>query len=178
MGIDLLKKFKNLLNLPRSIKTFISIFIDLTCCIFSVWFAYYLRLGNLVSLSERGLDAMGYALIIFFPIFFIFGIYKNIFRYSGLNSLINVSKAISVHGLLYGTRISVLGIEGTPRTIGLIQPLILFFLIISWRVLARFLLRTINNEHYVKKAYVKALVYGSGEAGRQLFKAMQDSKEI
>ena len=69
MGIDLLKKFKNLLNLPRSIKTLISIFIDLTCCIFSVWFAYYLRLGNLVSLSERGLDAMGYALIIFFPYF-------------------------------------------------------------------------------------------------------------
>ena len=83
---DPLNKIKNLLNLPRSIKTLISISIDLTCCIFSVWFSYYLRLGNLVSFSERGIEALGYALIILFPIFFLFGIYKNIFRYSGLNS--------------------------------------------------------------------------------------------
>ena len=102
---DTLNKIKNLLNLPRSIKTLISISIDLTCCIFSVWFSYYLRLGNLVSFSERGIEALGYALIILFPIFFLFGIYKNIFRYSGLNSLINVSKAISIHGILFGIRI-------------------------------------------------------------------------
>ena len=99
-------------------------------------------------------------------------------RYSGLNSLINVSKAISIHGILFGIRISILGIAGIPRTIGLIQPLLLFFLIISWRIIARFLLRKINNEHYSKKELENALVYGSGEAGRQLFKAMQDSKDL
>ncbi len=178
MEIDIKKKYFNYLNLPRSIKTLIAISIDLTCCIFSVWFAFYLRLGNIVSFSERGIEALGYAIFILFPIFFFFGIYKNIFRYSGLNSLISVSKAISLHGILYGTRISILGIEPVPRTIGLIQPLLLFFLIISWRVLARFLLRKINNQHYAKKDLIKALVYGAGDTGRQLVKAMQDSKDI
>ena len=178
MRNPLLKKSRNFFNLPRSIKTLISISIDLSCCIFSVWFAYYLRLGTFISFSEKGLEALGYALLILFPIFFVFGIYRNIFRYSGLNSLISVSKAIFLHGILYGMRISILGIVGIPRTIGLIQPLLLFFLIISWRVLARFFLRTLNNEHYVKKDYTKALVYGAGEAGRRLVKAMQDSKDI
>ena len=92
MGNYLLKTSRNFFNLPRSIKTLISISIDISCCIFSVWFAYYLRLGDFITFSEKGLDALGYALIILMPIFFIFGIYKNIFRYSGLNSLISVSK--------------------------------------------------------------------------------------
>ena len=178
MELKIIKLINNLLDLSRGIKTLIAISIDFSCCILSVWFSYYLRLGNLVSLSERGLEALAYALIISLPIFLIFGLYKNIFRYSGLASLFNVSKALSIYGLIYGTRLSIIGVNGIPRTIGLIQPLLLLFLIISWRVLVRFLLRKINNKHYAKEISTKALVYGSGEAGRQLVKAMQESQDI
>tara|TARA_Y100000991_G_scaffold73895_2_gene55611 strand:- start:1399 stop:3330 length:1932 start_codon:yes stop_codon:yes gene_type:complete len=178
MGMKNIKFLNNLLNLPRTVKTLIAVSIDFSCCIISVWFSYYLRLGSIVSLSERGLDALVYALIISFPIFIILGLYKNIFRYSGLDSLFNVSKALLIYGIIYGTRLSLFGIKGIPRTIGLIQPIILLFLIISWRVLVRFILRNLNNQHYAKKDLVKALVYGSGEAGRQVVKAMQDSQEI
>ena len=178
MRVNIIKIRNNLLSLSRPVKTFIAISIDFSCCVFSVWFSYYLRLGNLIPLSERGLDALSYSLIISFPIFIIFGLYKNIFRYSGLDSLFNVSKALALYGVIYGTRISILGISGIPRTIGFIQPLLLLLFIISWRVLVRFLLRKINNKHYAKKDSRKAFIYGSGEAGRQLVKAMQDSQEI
>ena len=141
MESKIIKLINNLLNLSRGIKTLIAISVDFSCCILSVWFSYYLRLGNLVSLSERGLDALAYALIISLPIFLIFGLYKNIFRYSGLASLFNVSKALSLYGLIYGARISIIGVNGIPRTIGIIQPLLLLLLIISWRVLVRFSLR-------------------------------------
>ena len=178
MRVNIIKIRNNLLSLSRPVKTFIAISIDFSCCVFSVWFSYYLRLGNLIPLSERGLDALSYSLIISFPIFIIFGLYKNIFRYSGLDSLFNVSKALALYGVIYGTRISILGISGIPRTIGFIQPLLLLLFIICWRVLVRFLLRKINNKHYAKKDSRKAFIYGSGEAGRQLVKAMQDSQEI
>ena len=39
---------------------------------------------------------------------------------------------------LFITRLSILGISGIPRTIGLIQPLLLLLFIISWRVLPSF----------------------------------------
>ena len=178
MRTNIIKITNNLLSLSRPIKTLIAISIDFSCCVFSVWFSYYLRLGDLIPLSERGLEALAYSLIISFPIFIIFGLYKNIFRYSGLDSLFNVSKALSLYGVIYGTRLSILGISGIPRTIGLIQPLLLLLFIISWRVLARFLLRKLNKKHYAKKDSIKAFIYGSGEAGRQLVKAMQDSQEI
>ena len=178
MNIEISKSINSLLNLPRAIKRLIAFSLDLFCCIISVWFSYYLRLGNLISLKERGLDALVIAILISLPIFLIFGLYKNIFRYSGLYSLLNVSKALAIYGVLYGTLISVFGVNGIPRTIGLIQPLLLLFLIISWRILLRFLIRSLNQTISSKKDLIKAFVYGSGVAGRQLVKAMQESKEI
>ena len=178
MRIEIFKSINNLLNLPRLIKRLIALSLDLFCCLFSVWFSYYLRLGNLIPLSERGLDTLIISIIISLPIFLIFGLYKNIFRYSGLYSLLQVSKAISLYGVLFVTLIRIIGVNGIPRTIGLIQPLLLLFLIISWRILLRYLLSNLHNKISEKKDYIKALVYGSGAAGRQLVKAMQESKEI
>ena len=177
MRINFFKFTNNLLNLSRPVKTLIAISVDFSCCIFSIWVAYYLRLGNFIPLSQRGLEALAFALLISLPIFLIFGLYKNIFRYSGLDSLLNVSKALSLYGFIYGIRVSILGIKGIPRTIGLIQPLLLLLFVISWRVLVRFLLRKLNN-HYTEKDSLKAFVYGTGEAGRQLVKAMQDNQKI
>ena len=109
------------------------------------------------------------------PIFIIFGLYKNILRYSGFHSLLLVSKAISIYTVLYVTRVNLIGVIGVPRTIGIIQPLLFLFLIISWRILLRFLLRSFNINNEKKENKIKTLVYGSGEAGRQLVKAMQES---
>lgn len=178
MGIQILRKLIHILNLPRYIKIFIAILVDSSCCIISVWFSYYLRMGNLLLFYDTGFKALFLALTISIPIFLIFGLYKNIFRYSGLHSLLNVSKAISLYGLFYCTFISFLGIKGIPRTIGLIQPLLFLFLIISWRILTKYLLRGINEKISIKQNVVKALVYGSGDSGRQLVKAMQESGEI
>ena len=178
MGSKISNSINILLNLPRSIKTFIAISIDFTCCVFSVWFSFYLRLGNLISLSERGSFTLFLSIIISLPIFWIFGLYKNIFRYSGLHSLLIVTKAISIYGILYGTTFTLFGVNGVPRTIGLIQPLCLLFLIISWRLIVRFLLLNSNYIEDKKKDVIKALVYGAGEAGIRVVKAIQENKEI
>ena len=178
MGRKISNSINILLNFPRSMKTFIAISIDFTCCVFSVWFSFYLRLGNLISLSERGSFTLFLSIIISLPIFWIFGLYKNIFRYSGLHSLLIVTKAISIYGILYGTTFTLFGVNGVPRTIGLIQPLCLLFLIISWRLIGRSLLLNFNYIENTKKDVIKALVYGAGEAGIQVFKAIQENKEI
>ena len=99
---DEFNKFLNIiLRQPRSIKTLIAIFIDFICCIFSVWISYYLRLGYFVSFSERGLDTLIISLIICFPIFILLGLYKSIFRYSGLYSLLKVSSAVFAYGVCF-----------------------------------------------------------------------------
>ena len=178
MSIEIQKISNKFLSQPRSVKTFIAISFDIACCIFAVWISYYLRLGDLLSLSERGLNAVWISLIISFPIFCFFGIYKTIYRYSGLNSLLIVSRAMILYSFFYLTLISFIGFKGIPRTIGLIQPLVLLFLICFWRLIVRFLLRKLNNKHYTKHEIINTLVYGSGQAGRQLVRAIQENSDI
>ena len=165
MGIQILRKLIHILNLPRYIKIFIAILVDSSCCIISVWFSYYLRMGNLLLFYDTGFKALFLALTISIPIFLIFGLYKNIFRYSGLHSLLNVSKAISLYGLFYCTFISFLGIKGIPRTIGLIQPLLFWIFICSWRIISKYLIRKFTLNKRLDLNVSNALVYGAGKAG-------------
>ena len=68
-------------RLPRAIKILIAILIDASCCILSIWLAYYLRLGVFVSFFEKTGIACLYSLLFSIPIFIAFGLYKAIFRY-------------------------------------------------------------------------------------------------
>ena len=169
---------KKVLRQPRQVKTLIAIFIDLICCIFSVWFSYYLRIGDLITLFDRGIEALILSIVIIFPIFIYLGLYRNILRYSGLYALIKFSKAIGIYGAIYSFLIVIIGINGIPRTIGIIQPLLLLILISFWRILIKSILNFNKNIDKPQVKNSKALVYGSGNAGRQLVRAMQESKEI
>ena len=96
MLIEIKKALNKTLNLPRSAKTFIAISLDFACCVVSVWASYYLRLGDLVYLSEKGIESLFLALLISLPIFYLFGLYKSIYRHSGPYALLKVFRAIFV----------------------------------------------------------------------------------
>ena len=178
MLIEIKKSLNRILNIPRPAKKFVAISLDSLACVISIWASYYLRLGDLVYLSEKGLESLILALVISLPIFNIFGLYKAIFRHSGPHTLLKVFTAIFVYSIFYLTSISFIGIKGIPRTIGLIQPIILLFIMCSWRIILRFFLRLILENNIKKKNITKALVYGCGQSGRQLVRAMQDNSEI
>ena len=178
MLIEIKKALNKTLNLPRSAKTFIAISMDFASCVISVWASYYLRLGDLVYLSETGIESLFIALVISLPIFYLFGLYKSIYRHSGPYALLKVFRAIFVYSIFYLSSISFIGIRGIPRTIGLIQPFILLISMCSWRIILRLFLGLIINKNFKQNKLTKALVYGCGQSGRQLVRAMQDSSEI
>ena len=115
---------QKLFNFPRSYKIAIAISIDILCCILSVRFSYFLRLGEFVPISEKELLALFLSVLLTIPIFIYFGLYKAIIRYSGSFAILTVLKASSIYGLLYAHLITGYGIPNIPRTIGLIQPLV------------------------------------------------------
>ena len=175
---EIQKFIRLILNQPRFVKTSIAFLIDFVLCVFSIWISYYLRLGDFVSLSQRGFSALVFSILIAFPLFIIFGLYKSIFRYSGMSTISLVSKAIFVYGVIYSSLIVFFRIDDIPRTIGLIQPLVLWTLIISWRILLKNLLSKLISNTRFKNNISNALVYGAGIAGRQLVRAMQESTDI
>ena len=167
-----------MLALPRWAKRFVVTTVDAGLCILSVWLAYYLRLGEFVALSGNALWATGAAIGIALPIFIASGLYRAIFRYSGWPALLAVARAISIYGLLYASIFTAIGIQDVPRTIGIIQPILLLLFVGASRALARIWLGDQYQSILKHASRPKVLVYGAGQTGRQLVAAMANNHEM
>lgn len=167
-----------MLALPRWVKRFVVTTVDAGLCILSVWLAYYLRLGEFVALSGNALWATGAAIGIALPIFIASGLYRAIFRYSGWPALLAVARAIAIYGLLYASIFTAIGIQDVPRTVGIIQPILLLLFIGASRALARIWLGDQYQSILKHASRPKVLVYGAGQTGRQLVAAMANNHEM
>jgi FlaA1/EpsC-like NDP-sugar epimerase len=174
----------SILAMPRLAKRFVALILDLSLCILTVWLAYYLRLGEFISFSGQSdwakgaiwasLASIGFAI----PIFIFSGLYRAIFRYSGWPALLAVGRAIGLYGLLYAILFTVVGAQDVPRTIGIIQPILLLLFVGVSRVFVRIWLGDRYTSILKRSERLKVLVYGAGSSGRQLVSAMANSHEM
>ena len=161
------------LGLPRSAKRTIVMLVDGGLAIIAVWLALYLRLGEWNYISSNQWLSVGMALAAI-PIFWIFGLYRALFRHIGLEALVGIARSCFVYGLLYAAVFLLLGVAGVPRTVGLIQPLIYFCLL----VISRLALRSMLGRIGTRGGKPRVLIYGAGESGRQLASAIVGSREM
>jgi FlaA1/EpsC-like NDP-sugar epimerase len=171
-----------ILAMPRPAKRVVVLSVDAALCVLTVWLSYYLRLGEWVKLSGdsfwQPMWAVGVSLLLALPIFVVNGFYRAIFRYTGLSALQTILKAIAVYGLLFATVFTAYGVDGVPRTVGLIQPMLLLLTVGASRMLARFWLGGLYRNQLRLVALPRVLIYGAGNAGRQLAAAMANSHEM
>ena len=170
------------LGMPRFAKRVVVLFVDASLCVLTVWLAYYLRMGFWVSLKGDTLSSPMIAVTISvataLPIFIGFGLYRAIFRYSGWSALLTVVRACAVYGLIYATILMNVGFVGVPRTLGIIEPILLLFAIALTRVFASYWLGSSYRRKLRKAILPKVLIYGAGSAGRQLAAALRNSQQM
>ena len=172
---------KTLLILPRTAKRFIVLALDVFLCALTVWLAFYLRLGEWVGLTDPFWMPGNAALVsigISTPIFIVLGLYRAIFRFTGPQALTVLIRAVAIYGFLYAAIFTFWGVEGVPRTIGLIQPILLLILIGASRIFASILLGAKQEPFSKRKSNTTALIYGAGSAGTQLLNALAHSHRI
>tara|TARA_B100000787_G_scaffold152593_1_gene126353 strand:+ start:46521 stop:48443 length:1923 start_codon:yes stop_codon:yes gene_type:complete len=168
---------KNIIKLPRYGKILIVIFIDISLCFLSTWFAFYLRLEEFIKIDDLAVFAVLISITLAIPVFWLLGLYSAMFRFAGPTLAFPVAIAILIYGLLYFAVIAIYGVQGIPRSIGVIQPLLLFFGIVSSRSFIRHLfIRSSSSKKYKNKK--KVLIYGAGNAGRQLLSILEYNNEM
>lgn len=167
-----------ILALSRPTKRFIALMVDVLLCIISVWLAFYLRLGDFVALPYSTVWPTIVSVVLALPLFVTSGLYRAIFRYSGMPAMLAVARAMLIYGVIYASIFTLWGVQDVPRTIGLIQPILLFLLVGASRAAARVWLGGLYHRQMRHAGLPQALIYGAGSAGRQLASAMVNSHEI
>jgi FlaA1/EpsC-like NDP-sugar epimerase len=170
---------KSVLILPRFVKQTIAIILDLSLCILCTWLAFYLRLEQFILIkNDHVLSAALVSIILALPFFWLFGLYRTIFRYSGLSIMFSVFIALLVYGFLYFSVFGIYGVTGIPKSIGILQPMLLFFAIAFSRLVVKYLLGGRYIYKGNSKFKKKLLVYGAGRAGQQLVSVLKNSYEL
>ena len=167
-----------LLGLHRREKKFIVVIVDAITCAFALWLAICLRLGEIVFYFQNFHIALILSIALCVPIFFAFGLYSVVFRYSGSAALNSISHASGLYGLIYACYFALVGIPGVPRTIGVIQPTLLLLFVAGSRMVASKLLR--HNYEKIKEPPSKklALIYGAGRTGQKLHALLSNNPEF
>ena len=87
-------------------------------------------------------------------------------------------RAIGVYGFFYAILVTFIGLTGVPRTIGLIQPALLFLAIAASRVFVAFWLGGAYRTKFKRANLPRVLIYGAGATGRQLASALRQSHQM
>ena len=170
---------QSLLNLPRPVKRGFVMFGDVLICGISVWLVFGLRLDQWGQFQGQQWIVLLAAIGFSFPPFISFGLYRAIFRYVGSDALASMARVFIIYTSLFFCTFTLLGVDDVPRSIGVIQPILLFIGIGASRYFVRYWLGSINN---VQKSFHQAqsvvLIYGAGSAGRQLAMGLSSNNEM
>ena len=164
-----------LISLPRFSKQLIAMAVDILSIIFAVWLAYSIRLERFHY--PIGIEAFVYLIpvLIALPVFIKFGLYREIFRYTGQYALWSILRSIVIYGFFFASLIIFWnflplpkGAGVIPKSLGLLQPLILLILIVLSRSFVRlWLTGGLSNTRSGQNQKKRTLIYGAGVAGVQ-----------
>ena len=185
--INYIKKFlNNILSLNRYSKRLIAILTDASLCFLCTWIAFAIRSEYWLALNPKievlilyenfNFSSVLISVLIAVPVYWLFGLYRTIFRYTGFSIFFTILMSSCIYGVLYYS-IGVYVVEEIPRPIGFFQPLLLFFAILSSRL---GIIYIFSKNYDFRKLFdkKKVLIYGAGDAGRQLLTALENSSEF
>jgi FlaA1/EpsC-like NDP-sugar epimerase len=126
----------------------------------------------------RGSEWWNYAIgpLIAVPIFIRFGLYRAIFRFTGIQALFATAQALGLYTLLHLFVMQWRLWPVFPLTLGILQPLLFLILVMSSRAVARFWLNGITLSG--NSSASRMLIYGAGKAGVQAAAALAFASDI
>lgn len=158
-------------NASRRKKILFLIGFDVFMASLSAIFALYLRLGFwLFDARSVGILIL-LSVVTLIPSAAYFGVYRNMLRYYGLFSSVQIGKAAFVSSLVMAIVILTLRIDGIPRTLCVLVPVTFVVFSISGRSMLRTLLTKAGSQD--GKETKRTLIYGAGGHGRQLAASMR-----
>jgi FlaA1/EpsC-like NDP-sugar epimerase len=157
-----------LAGLDRRAKKIIAFLTDSAICIFAIWLAFSLRLGDWQLWNEPVRNVMLASFLFWPPLFLMFGVYRSIFRFAGSGTIIELARAVSIFMLAMTVTFTVMAVPGVPRTIGILVPILFFLGLMMSRITVRYIISDLLGQRAFGGEAKRVLIYGAGSAGQQL----------
>jgi FlaA1/EpsC-like NDP-sugar epimerase len=181
-------------NIIRTKNFYLILSLDIASIVAAYYFAYFLRFeGNIPPWEWKNFEAtVPYFLVLKLSIFWFFGLYKGMWRYTGLFDLINVFKATFVSSAINIALILFLyRFQGFPRSVFVLDGILTFILVGGSRVVIRLILfererdfrflRQFFSRQAAKEFFhsrKRLLIIGAGDAGEKMLREILDNPRL
>jgi FlaA1/EpsC-like NDP-sugar epimerase len=171
-----------LLDFPRWAKRLIVLGADACLCVLTVWLSFYLRLDEWVisgtaSPWRPGLVAL-WSVAVALPVFVHLGFYRMVFRHTGSEAVALMLKGLGIYAAVFSPMLVFVGFEGVPRTIALIQPLLLLLSVLALRLVVSGFLGSAYRERLAIESTTRVLIFGAGRSGLALSSSIQGASGL
>ncbi|PUE49049.1 polysaccharide biosynthesis protein [Limnohabitans sp. 2KL-1] len=163
---------------PRWSKQVTVLLLDAFLCALTLWAALALRQEAWVPWSKTLELLTLVSMLLALPLFIVFGLYRAIFRYAGLVAFVAMGQALAIYAVLFAGWVMWVGLPGIPRSVGLIQPLLLLMAVGGSRACVRAWLGGVRRKARQPLVGDRVLIYGAGSVGRQLAIALEHSADL
>ena len=140
--------------------------------------AYWLRLGQLPDANRNLLEFGLIAVVAWMIAAAQLQIYRSMIRHSGSRSVIDLVGAAALQAGVLSAVMLLFPLPGLPRTLAVIQPMVNLGFVSAIRLLARYLLVELDVGERKASSPRRLLIYGAGEAGRQLGAALANHRGL
>ena len=160
------------LNLNRASKTVFLMFADYLILVLSFWSSLSIRSNSFFILSDETSMLVLISPLISVPIFYFFGLYNSMTRYTSYQSIRVIIFGVSIYTTLWFMLLLYIGIFEKPYDFLIINWILTIFLIGGLRIVTRWLLTAEESSSS------KVVIYGAGSAGIQLKSAIEYNPSI
>jgi len=163
---------KVLLGLSHRQKRVIMVAADAGMLILALWGALAVQPGAESVDSADALLLIGAVWTVTIPIFALMGLYRMVIHYLGEEAIFAIVQAVLLSAIVFAAWILIADVRNVPMTAGFAYCFIALLLIGGSRLAMRIYLRAVTGI-----ARKRVAVYGAGDSGVQLVKALAFSKE-
>lgn len=159
-------------------KRIFEIAMDITLLIISSYSSLLLRFESAIpeTFFERFLKTLPLMIIIKLSALYVFGVYRGVWRYYGINDFIRLVQAIVTGSIAFITIVALFyRLEGFSRSALIIDLLLAIILLngarLSFRVMDRLLRQRVSSGKRV-------LIYGAGDGGELILREIFNNREL
>lgn len=164
--------------MPRRYKQMLLVIFDMITLTFAVWLSYLLRFSVFFIPNGEQALLMISAPVIALPVFIRFGLYRAVIRYLPDKAIWTMIQAVTISVIAWvclAFLTQMTGAEGVPRAIPFLYWVLSIGLICGSRFAAKWLLWSPLREKLMER---QCLIFGAGDAGRQLANALRSQNEV